>query len=78
MINNFLKWRKEEEIDTILQTFEYPELEEALIHYPKGFFGTTKQGRPFWVENLGVVNNIKLLECTTEERMKKKHYCLYE
>jgi hypothetical protein len=46
--------------------------------YPKGFFGTTKQGRPFWVENLGVIDAKTLFEVSTIERLKRRHYCLYE
>jgi len=78
MLNNFLDWRKAEGIDTILTDWEFPEKDAVMKAYPKGFFGTTKQGRPFWVENLGVIDAKGLFEASDMERLKRRHYCLYE
>jgi len=52
MWRNFIKWRKENNVDDIL-TKEFPEIPEAKKYYPHGYFRTDKLGRPIYIERIG-------------------------
>jgi hypothetical protein len=42
MFDNFLKWRVANKVDTILDTFEFPEKAELDVCYPVGYHKTDK------------------------------------
>ena len=47
-----MEWRKAKKIDTLLQTFQQPEVMEK--YYPGGVCGLDKEGRPVVVDNYGM------------------------
>lgn len=77
MWNNFIKWRKENNVDEIL-TKEFPEIPEAKKYYPHGYFRTDKLGRPIYIERIGHLKFDPLVKTIPLEKLQMYFVQSYE
>jgi hypothetical protein len=69
MFDNFLKWRQENDIDNIIENFQFTENDAVVKAFPTGMHKVCKLGRPIYIERPGCVNAETVFELTTHDRL---------
>ena len=73
MFTNFMNWRKENNVDTVIEDYKFTERQAVQEVYPHGYHGVDNKGRPIYIERFGRLDVPKLFQITTQERMVQ-HY----
>ncbi|KAH8091058.1 CRAL-TRIO domain-containing protein [Cristinia sonorae] len=72
------QWRKDFGVDDILRTFDFKEAAEVDKYYPQYYHKVDKDGRPIYVERLGLLDVKALYAVTTKERQLQRLVFEYE
>lgn len=78
MWTNYMTYRKENNIDTILSTYVFEKRPQVSEHYPNGYCGIDKMGRPIYIERNGMVNVNKVWEVIEEPELVMAFRSSYE
>lgn len=71
MLTKTLTSRRDNQIDTILDEFYFPELDQVKQQFPHGYHGLDKIGRPIYIERMGAMDTQKLYTVTSVDRMER-------
>jgi hypothetical protein len=72
------QWRKDFGVEDIMANFDFKEKAEVDKYYPQYYHKTDKEGRPLYVERLGLLDIKALYSVTTQERQLKRLVWEYE
>ncbi|GBE79014.1 Sec14 cytosolic factor [Sparassis crispa] len=72
------EWRKDFGVDEIYSNFDFPEIAEVDKYYPQYYHKMDKEGRPVYVERLGLLDMKALYAITTPERQLQRLVYEYE
>jgi len=53
MFNNFINWRRENDVDNVIESYKFEEHHDVLQVYPHGYHKTDKKGRPIYIDRAG-------------------------
>ncbi|KAH7904254.1 CRAL-TRIO domain-containing protein, partial [Hygrophoropsis aurantiaca] len=72
------QWRKDFKVDDIVKNFDFKEKEEVDKYYPQYYHKMDKDGRPIYIERLGLLDIKALYAITTQERQLQRLVFEYE
>lgn len=62
-----MEYRKEYDLDHIIQDFDLDCKDELIKYFPQGYYGVDKLWRPVYISRLGHVNPAKVWGLVTED-----------
>lgn len=71
-------WRKNANVENIVQTYAYPEKEKVFHYYPRFYHKTDKLGRTVYVEQLKNLDVPALFQITSQDRLVTHHIREFE
>lgn len=77
MFTKFQDWRREHKVDTICSE-QFPNVPKIFQYYPHGYYGTTKEGHPIYIERHGTLDLKKIFQLVTEEELVRYFIAGYE
>lgn len=80
MFDNYVKYRKDNGIDTIMEKeiVSQEQTNELQKYYGKGYMGVDKIGRPIYIEKTGQINPTKLWTAIDEPTLVRSFMYSYE
>ena len=78
MWTNYIKWRKENNVDDILKTYECPKLAELIEVYPHGYHKTCKLGRTIYIDRIGMTDLDTINTVLTNDELVMHNIHSYE
>ncbi|EFJ28786.1 hypothetical protein SELMODRAFT_92905 [Selaginella moellendorffii] len=75
---DYVKWRRDNHIDSLLQTFAFPELDAVLAAWPQNWHKTDRFGRPINIQLISRLRIQEVFHATTEERLLKRALWVWE
>ena len=69
MLNQFAEWRQTENVDTLYETWSFPELHAVKVALPHGMHKHTKEGRPIYIRRVGICDFDAFFAAATEDRL---------
>lgn len=78
MFTDYIKYRTDNGLDTILADFNFDKKEEVMPCYPRGYMGVDKIGRPVYIEKSGYINPTKIWEVVDEDYLWRSFFQSYE
>jgi hypothetical protein len=78
MVLAHIEWLEEHQVDSLMSSFEYPELPQVKAAFPHGYHGVDKHGRPIYISRLAKTNQDAMFQVTTWERFIKFWIHSYE
>ena len=74
MFDNYMTYRKNNNIDSIIADFNFDKKEEIFQNYKRGYCGVDKIGRPIYIEQSGSIAPDKIFGICDEEYLWKSYY----
>jgi len=74
MFSNYMAYRNEFNLDTIVTDFHFEQKLEVLPYYPRGYCGVCKKGRPIYIERSGQISPSKIQEIVDYDTLFKSYY----
>jgi hypothetical protein len=74
MFENYMTFRKENNIETIIKDFDFDKRAEIFENYKRGYCGVDKIGRPIYIEQSGSIAPDKIFAICDEEYLWKSYY----
>ena len=74
MFKNYMEYRHDNDIDNICTNFEFTMKNDVNAHYPRGYCGVDKLGRPVYIERSGMIKPSKIWDLGVSEELLMKSY----
>lgn len=78
MFKKFITYRTDHNVDSLLQDFSFPDLEEVRKFFPHCYHGIDKTGRPVRIERMGTLDTESLQKVVTYSKLEEYIRYAYE